>query len=104
MPRLKLLLCAAALTFVVGCQRHYTITFVNMTGEDLTVTLEGPGHIEPSPPSTPLARRGGRGIFKVAVPEDELPANYAWHANGNQGSIIVQKDSNKTLIVNVPKH
>jgi hypothetical protein len=103
MKRMKLLACVALLAFAAGCQKQYTITFVNLTGEDLTVTMQGPGKIEPAPPTMPLARQGGRGMFKVAVNTDDLPANYAWHADSHEGSVIVQNDSNKFLIVNIRK-
>lgn len=101
MMRVKLLACVALLAFAAGCQNHYNVTFVNMTSEDLTVTMQGPGKIEPSPPAMPLARQGGRGMFKVAVNPNDLPANFAWHANSHEGSVVVQKDSSKELIVNI---
>jgi hypothetical protein len=101
MKRTNLLAFVALLVFAVGCQRHYNITFVNMTGQDLTVTLQGPGTFEPMPPAMPLAREGGRGMFKVVVPEKDLPANYAWHADSFEGSVVVQKGSEKELLVNI---
>ena len=95
-------LCAALLIAVaVGCHQQYTVTFVNMTPEDLTVSMEGPGEIDPSPASLPLARRGGRAVFKVAVDDDELPASYAWHADSHQGSVVVHQDSKPSQIVNI---
>jgi hypothetical protein len=103
MLRMKLLACVVLLATAVGCQRHYTITFVNMTGQDLTVTMQGPGQVQPNPPAMPLARDGGRCLFKVAVEEKDLPANYAWHADSHEGSIVVQKDSNPDLLVNIRK-
>jgi hypothetical protein len=103
MMRMKLLGCVALLAFAVGCQRQYTVTFVNMTAEDQTVTMQGPGTIHPSPPAMPVAREGGRGMFSVAIDEDKLPANYAWNADSHRGSLVIQKDSNKDLIVNIRK-
>jgi hypothetical protein len=105
MARIQIRACivvAGILVALAGCQKTYTIMFVNTTDQDMAVTIDGPGKIWPSPPEAPLARRGGRSEFKVTVDTATLPMEITWQADDYRGAIPIQKDSNESLPISVP--
>lgn len=85
----------------VGCQQDYNVTFVNSTQRDMTATLTGPGDIDPSPPTLPVARQGGQAQFKLKVDDDDLPANYTWTADGRRGTLVLTEDSRSDQVINI---
>jgi len=88
------------LTFA-GCQKTFEVTFANGTDEDLQVTLNGPGDIEPDPPTLPVARDGGRAMFIIEVYKNDLPANYRWIADGRSGSLPLSWESKELQAVTI---
>ncbi len=95
------LLMASALValFLIGCKATEMV-IVNDLGEDAVVTIQGPGHIKPNPPTLPVAN-AGRGIFKIETPESKLPADYVWQAAGRTGTVVVSKDSPEQQVLNL---
>ncbi len=83
----------------VGC-KSTEMMMVNDLGEDVVVSLQGPGTIKPDPPAMPLAN-AGKGVFKIETPNTELPADYQWQAAGRTGTIVVTKDSPKRQVLNL---
>jgi hypothetical protein len=93
MKRCIIFVVAITAIIGVGCTKHCIISFTNKTANDLQVTMEGPGDIYPDPPSLPIHRDGGDGIFKIAVPSSLLPADYQWRADSQKGTVVIQKES-----------
>jgi hypothetical protein len=91
--------CAAAFLGIAGC-RSTEVMMVNDLGEDTMVTLQGPGQINPDPPSLRVANME-KGVFKVQTPPGELPANYEWQAGGRTGTIVVTSDTPKRQVLNL---
>jgi hypothetical protein len=91
--------CMAACLGAVGCKTT-EVMMVNDLGEDAVVSLQGPGHIRPDPPSLPVANTG-RAVFKVQTPSDDLPANYEWQAGGRTGTIVVTDKTPKRQVLNL---
>jgi len=91
--------CAVLALAAAGC-KSTEVLMVNDLGEDAIASLQGPGTIEPNPPTLPVAN-AGRAVFKVQTPNEDLPANYEWRAAGRTGTIVVTKESPKRQVLNL---
>ncbi len=84
-----------------GCQKSFTVEFINFTQEDLEVSCEGPGQVKPAPRGLPIAGNGGSARFEITVAEDDLPCNYHWQAGPWRGAVVVRIDSANLRFVDI---
>lgn len=84
---------------VVGCKTT-ELMVVNDTGQDVQVTLQGPGKILPNPPTLSVVN-SGKAVFKIETPDGKLPANYQWQGAGRIGTIVIAKDTPDRVIYNL---
>ncbi|MCE5277517.1 MAG: hypothetical protein ABFD92_13865 [Planctomycetaceae bacterium] len=98
--RMLSLAVLAGLAMILGGCKTSNIMFVNDTGRDTEVSLQGPGKIEPTPPILPVANRG-TASFTVTTDPADMPANYVWQAAGRRGTVVVSKQSPDHQIVNL---
>ncbi len=92
---------AVFVLFVGGCQKTFTVEFTNLALEDLEISFEGPGQVEPAPRGILIAGDGGSARFVITVLEDDLPRNYHWQAGQWKGAVVVRLDSDNLRFVDI---
>jgi hypothetical protein len=87
------------LAFAGGCSKKVKLTFVNVTPEELTVSLSVDGGWKHTLGTVPPS--GGKLWHRLKIKKDELPAQCQYRAGVHSGSFTVTEDTPDELWIDL---